>query len=281
MMDLTIIIVSFKSGEILDRCLSSIDAKYPVIVVENSQDQTLKLNLEKKYTNVKCFMTDENLGYGKANNLGIEKAKTKNVLILNPDTELKNNTIEELEKFSNQNPDYAIIAPTIYNQINKDNNNSNTNNNPYEVQEVKGFAVMMNKAVVTKIGLFDENFFLYFEEIDLCRRVIKNKKKIYVVPSALVLHYGGKSHDKAFDIQMELSRNWHYMWSKFYFYKKHFGILFSIFKIFPNFISSVIKFALFSVLNKKDLKKIYFCRMNGIYNSIIGRKAWYRPQISQ
>ena len=60
MMDLTIIIVSFKSGKILDRCLSSIDAKYPVIVV-NSQDQTLKLNLEKKYTNVKCFMTDENL----------------------------------------------------------------------------------------------------------------------------------------------------------------------------------------------------------------------------
>ena len=280
-MDLTIIIVSFKSGEILDRCLSSIDAKYPVIVVENSQDQTLKLNLEKKYTNVKCFMTDENLGYGKANNLGIEKAKTKNVLILNPDTELKNNTIEELEKFSSKNPDYAIIAPTIYNHINKGNNNLDTNNSPYEVQEVKGFAVMINKAVITKIGLFDENFFLYFEEIDLCRRVIKDKKKIYVVPSALVLHYGGKSHDKAFDMQMELSRNWHYMWSKYYFYKKHFGILLSIFKIFPNFISSVIKFVLFSVLNKKDLKKIYFCRMNGIYNSIIGRKAWYRPQISQ
>ena len=280
MMDLTIIIVSFKSGEILDRCLRSIDAKYPVIVVENSQDQTLKLNLEKKYTNVKCFMTDENLGYGKANNLGIEKAKTKNVLILNPDTELKNNTIEELEKFSSKNPDYAIIAPTIYNQVNKDNNNSN-NNNPHEVQEVKGFAVMMNKAVIAKIGLFDENFFLYFEEIDLCRRVIKNKKKIYVVPSALVLHYGGKSHDKAFDTQMELSRNWHYMWSKYYFYKKHFGILLSIFKISPNFISSVIKFVLFSVLNKKDLKNIYFCRMNGIYNSMIGRKAWYRPQISQ
>ena len=226
-------------------------------------------------------MTDENLGYGKANNLGIEKARTKNVLILNPDTELKKNTIEELEKFSSKNPDYAIIAPMIYNQINKGDDNLNTNNSPYEVKEVKGFAVMMNKAVVTKIGLFDENFFLYFEEIDLCRRVIKNKKKIYVVPSALVLHYGGKSHDKTFDFQMELSRNWHYMWSKYYFYKKHFGILLSIFKIFPNFISSVIKFVLFSVLNKKNLKKIYFCRMNGIYNSMIGRKAWYRPQILQ
>ena len=83
------------------------------------------------------------------------------MLILNPDTELKKNTIEELEKFSSKNPDYAIIAPMIYNQINKGDDNLNTNNSPYEVKEVKGFAVMMNKAVVTKIGLFDENFFSY------------------------------------------------------------------------------------------------------------------------
>ena len=88
-MDLTIIIVSFKSGKILDRCLNSIDSKYPVIVMENSQDKSLKVNLEKNYSNVKCFLTEENLGYGKANNLGIGIAKTNNVLILNPDTELK------------------------------------------------------------------------------------------------------------------------------------------------------------------------------------------------
>ena len=93
-------------------------------------------------------------------------------------------------------------------------------------------------------------------------------------------HHGGQSHDKSLNIQMELSRNWHYMWSKYYFYNKHFGTVQSILKILPNFFSAAIKFIVFSILNKKDLKKIYFCRMNGIYNSIIGRKAWYRPQIS-
>ena len=279
-MDLTIIIVSFKSGKILDRCLNSIDSKYPVIVMENSQDKSLKVNLEKNYSNVKCFLTEENLGYGKANNLGIEIAKTNNVLILNPDTELKKNTIDELEKFSNNNSNYAMIAPMICEKKNNEKNYSSSKNNPYEVKEVKGFALMINKSVISEIGLFDENFFLYFEEIDLCRRVIKDKKKIYVVPSALVDHHGGQSHDKSLNIQMELSRNWHYMWSKYYFYNKHFGTIRSIVKILPNFLSATIKFIVFSILNKKDLKKIYFCRMNGIYNSIIGRKAWYRPQIS-
>ena len=137
MMDLTIIIVSFKSGKILDRCLNSIDSKYPVIVMENSQDQSLKVNLEKNYSNVKCFLTEENLGYGKANNLGIEIAKTNNVLILNPDTELKKNTIDELEKFSNNNSNYAMIAPMICEKKNNEKNYSSSKNNPYEVKEVK------------------------------------------------------------------------------------------------------------------------------------------------
>ena len=78
----------------------------------------------------------------------------------------------------------------IYNQINKGDDNLNTNNSPYEVKEVKGFAVMMNKAVVTKIGLFDENFFLYFEEIDLCRRVIKNKKNLCCAISSSIALWG-------------------------------------------------------------------------------------------
>ena len=76
-MDLTIVIVSFKSGDILHRCIKSIDKKYTIIIVENSQNVKLKEELEKKYSNVKCILPEKNLGYGAGNNLGIKSSKTK------------------------------------------------------------------------------------------------------------------------------------------------------------------------------------------------------------
>ena len=112
-MDLTVVIVSFKSGDILERCLCSIDTKYPVIVVENSLDKNLKTLIEKKHKNVQCILPEENLGYGGGNNLGIKKVKTKYFLILNPDTTLKPNTLEELLNHANKIKDFAILGPKI------------------------------------------------------------------------------------------------------------------------------------------------------------------------
>ena len=113
-MDLTIVIVSFKSGEILDECIRSIDSKYQIIVVENSLDQSLKFKLEKSYTNVKCVIPEKNLGYGAGNNLGINLAKSNYVLILNPDTILLHNTIERLNCAAKEIKDFAILGPKIY-----------------------------------------------------------------------------------------------------------------------------------------------------------------------
>ena len=72
-MDLTIVIVSFKSGDILHRCIKSIDKRYPILVIENSIDNKLKLELEEKYQNVNCILPKDNLGYGGGNNLGLSK----------------------------------------------------------------------------------------------------------------------------------------------------------------------------------------------------------------
>ena len=92
-MDLTIVIVSFKSGDILHRCIKSIDKKYPIIIIENSQNIKLKEEIEKKYENVECILPEKNLGYGAGNNLGIKNSKTKYVLTLNPDTILYENNM--------------------------------------------------------------------------------------------------------------------------------------------------------------------------------------------
>jgi len=84
--ELTVIITTFQSESKIDSCLNSINSSIKVIVVENSSNQKFKNYIERKYTNVECVLTNQNLGYGKANNIGLKKAKTKYCLVLNPDT---------------------------------------------------------------------------------------------------------------------------------------------------------------------------------------------------
>ena len=286
-MDLTIIIVSFKSSGILERCLDSIDNKYPVIVVENSCDKNLKVNIEKKYQNVECVLPEENLGYGAANNLGIKRVKTKYLLILNPDTILLKDTLEQLLYHAKKIEDFAILGPKIIEgdninneEVDKKNIIKTENGIEKSISYVKGFAIFINKSQFEKIGFFDENFFLYFEEIDLCKRVIQNGKKIFLIPKAMVRHAGGRSHIKSVNTPMELSRNWHWMWSTFYYYKKYDGYLFALFKISKKLLSSLFKVIFFTIFFQKQKKEIYKHRLSGIINSIIGKTAWYRPKFN-
>ena len=93
-------------------------------------------------------------------------------------------------------------------------------------------------------------------------------------------HLGGSSHNKEIDFEMELSRNWHWMWSTFYFNKKHFGYLNPLFKVSGKVFSSVIKIVIYTIFFKEDKKKIYYQRLSGLVNSIIGKKSWYRPKVS-
>ena len=208
------------------------------------------------------------------------------MLILNPDTVLQNNTLEELLNHANKIKDFAILGPKIIEgnniedeEVNDINLKQTENNIEKSISYVKGFAIFMNKEQLKEIGFFDENFFLYFEEIDLCRRVIKNGKKIFLVPKAHVKHSGGQSHIKSINTQMELSRNWHWMWSTFYYYKKHNSFIFALSIISGKFFSSLINTFFFSITFQKKKKDIYKHRLSGILNSILGKKAWYRPKV--
>jgi len=274
-MDLTIVIVSFKSGDILHRCIKSIDKKYPIIIVENSQNIKLKEELEKKYSNVECILPEQNLGYGAGNNLGIKNSKTKYILTLNPDTILYESTISKLLEQANTIEDFALLGPKV---ISESENVSNIDSKIEEVNYIKGFAIFFNKEKFINIGYFDENYFLYFEEIDLCKKVIKSNNKIYLINNALIKHVGGKSHEDKYDFEMELSRNWHWMWSSFYYYKKNYNYYYALFKVLKKLISSIIKIFFYSLNLKRDKRKIYSQRLSGLFNSIRGKKSWYRPK---
>ena len=117
---------------------------------------------------------------------------------------------------------------------------------------------------------------MYLENDDLCKRIIEKGEKIFILPKSKVTHLGAKAVDPKYNYEVEISRNWHWMWSKFYFNRKHYGFFQAFFSILPSFISSIIKIFIFTLLFNKQKRKIYQFRFSGILNSIIGRSSWYR-----
>ena len=275
--DITAVITSFRSENKILKCVKSLGKDFNIIVIENSNDRDLKVRLENEYSNLKCILSDKNLGYAKGNNLGLSLVKTKYALIINPDAEVEKNTIKNFFLTAEKKLDFAIIAPYI--QETHMDTSDKIKEGVFQVNNVKGFAMFLNLKQFKHIGYFDENFFIYFEEIDLCKRLIQNNKKIYLDTNIRIKHSGGTSHEESINYEMEKSRNWHWMWSTFYFHKKHYGYHFAIIKILPKFLSSIFKIILFKLISNQEKKDIYYCRFEGILNSILLRKSWYRPNI--
>ena len=276
--DLTIVINTFNSDEKIYSCLDTIHSDYKILIIENSNNLQFKELIEKRYPNVTCELTGDNLGYAKGNNLGLSKVNSKFALILNPDTVLEGDAINNFFVTAQKLEEFAIIAPAV--QEKRDNKKFKYNNNPIEIENVKGFAMFLNIDQFKDIGFFDDNFFIYFEEIDLCRRLKKMKKKIYLDQSIKINHIGGSSHNQLINFEMELSRNWHWMWSTFYYHKKYYGFFIALLIVSRKFLSALIKVIFYSILFNQNKKKIYFQRLSGLFNSIMGKKSWYRPKVS-
>jgi len=278
--DITAVITSFKSGNKIFDCVNSINPEIKILVVENSNDNDLKIRLNKDYKNVECILSKDNLGYAKGNNLGLENVNTKFALIINPDAKLEKNAINNFFISAKNKPNFSIISPMIQEGQNK-NDLTNSENNLVEVETVKGFAMFLNLEQFKDIGFFDDKFFIYFEEIDLCRRLRGKSKKIFLDSNIIVYHPKGGSHDDDINFEMELSRNWHWMWSTFYFHKKYEGFFLSFVKSLPKLFSALFKFLIFLIILKKEKKKIYYSRLSGLINSILLNKSWYRPKIDK
>jgi len=275
---ITIVINTFKSEDKINHCLDSISQDFKVIVVENSKNTNFKNEIERNYSNVECILAGDNLGYAKGNNLGLSKVTTNYALILNPDAKLENNTLDNFLISADKVKDFCIIGPAKQDEYSSTDKYLDKGN-LFEVDYLKGFAMFLNLKQFNDIGFFDENFFIYLEEIDLCKRIKKKKQKIYLDKSIKIQHLGGSSHNKSIDFEMELSRNWHWMWSTFYFNKKHYGYFYSLIKVSKKLFSSIIKIIYYTIIFNNDKKKIYLQRFSGLYNSIIGKKSWYRPKI--
>ena len=108
----------------------------------------------------------------------------------------------------------------------------------------------------------------------------KKNENIYIIPKSKINHLGGEAVDPKYQYEIELSRNWHWMWSKFYFNKKHYGFFNATVKTIRNLFSAKIKFLYYLITFNSYKKKIYLMRLLGLTNSMIGKKSFYRPKIN-
>jgi N-acetylglucosaminyl-diphospho-decaprenol L-rhamnosyltransferase len=274
----TFIIVTYKSEKIVHSCLDSLPENSNKIVIENSQNLQLKKDLEITYKNLKVII-NENLGFGASNNLGIKECNTQFAYILNPDVTFKKDTFDNLCKSCLDISDFSIVSP-----IHSDKNYPNykikkkynfISDNIIEVDDLDGFSMLVNKNNFDESDYFDENFFLYLENNDLCLRVKKNNQKIYVIKNSIIEHRGGASSDPDFS-QIEYLKNWHWMWSKFYYHHKHDSYLYAFMKIFKNLISAFIKTIFYTILRNNKKKDFYKARLSGCINGLLLKKSWYR-----
>ena len=284
--NLSVIIVSYKSDYVIENCINSIHSEIEIVVVDNSNNNQLKEKIETKYKNVKYILSKENLGMGAGNNLGIKNVNKDFVLILNPDVTLEKSSIDEMIIASQEIENFGIIAPlsdkSEYPNYTLKKMNDFDPIKPFKVKSVDGYAMLLNLKKLKKLNdfyFFDENFFLYLENEDLCLRLEKNDENIYIVPKSRIHHLGGKAVDPKYKNEIEYLRNWHWMWSKFYFNKKHYGYLIALFKVFKNLISAKIKFFYYLITFNTFKRKIYQMRLLGLMSSMIGKNSYYRPNI--
>lgn len=256
MMKVSIIIVNYNTLELTKNTINSViektkNLKYEIILVDNASVDGSVEFFEKEYKNKIIFIkNNENLGFGKANNKGIEIARGKYVFLLNPDTLLINNAIKILFDFMENNENCGVCGGNLYDldmrpmssfdkkmitykslyikdiikeikfRISKKikrivkYDNFNYSDKPCEVKIIIGADMMIRKKVLEKIGFFDEDFFMYHEESELCFRVLKNNFKIYSVPKAKIIHLEGQS-SKVKENKFKLDRNGLYL----FFYK--------------------------------------------------------------
>ena len=291
----TVIILTYKTPKnIILGCIKSIDKKTNILIVENSKKFEHETLIEKKYPKIKIFCTGENLGYGRGNNFGLVKTKTDYALILNPDVICDKNFFKNLSKILSKKLNFSILGcqyskdkvfmPGGFfdqkkNVIFKNEFLKRKNEEFQKVEWVTGCAMLLNLKKLKKKNLFDNKYFLYFEEFDLCKSIINKGGSIFLSKKLKIHHLGFKSsiNKNPDDIRnINNIKNWHWMWSWFYFYKKNYSFIHAFKKLTGKLIKSFFKTIFYFLTFQNKKKDKYLFRFLGLFNSIIGRSSFYR-----
>ena len=271
--DLTLIIVAYRSEALIVKNLAILK-KFKVIIIDNSNSEKLQLII-KDYNNINLIRSSKNLGYGKAVNLGILQSNTYFVLTISPDILLDESSIEILfTTFINNIDNIGLLGPSLYDANMKRRTNGtisyikklkgdkifNSINNIPEgnicCEYLVGCCYLIKRDFFNFIGGFDEDFFMYFEDNDLCDRILQNNKLIMEVPSSKFIHLENSSSvkKKFTDIKLSIIHKI----SSYIYLKKKTNFIFLTLKIFTNFIDYLQRFIINLLFFnfKKSLKNL-------------------------
>lgn len=256
MIEIAIIIVNYNLAEEVKSLLESIFKfvkvnNFKVFVVDNNSSDRSIENLKEKFPLAEFIFLNTNLGFGHANNFIFKNYKAKYYLLLNPDTILVNDVVSDLVRFAKANQDAGIVGATLLNEdgtvqhsarrfpgilsefmnifgmgekgfkLIKKIRHKISNKSHYETDFIYGSCMLIKSEVLEKIGYFDEKFFLFSEETDLCYRLKKYSNfKVYYYRDAKILHSGGKitNQNKSKRIKQNLS-------SQLLFYEKNYSFI--------------------------------------------------------
>ncbi|MEQ1545119.1 glycosyltransferase family 2 protein [Methyloglobulus sp.] len=251
-LDLSIIIVNWNSKDYLLKSIASIEAEtkgidYEIVVIDSASFDGSEEMLRQNYPHVLFIQSKVNIGFARANNEAFKVSCGRNILFLNPDTEIEVSAINELYTHLESLPNVGIVGakllnsdrsvqescirafPTILNQI-LDSDMLRylfpksrlwgteallaKNELPKEVDAVSGACMMMKRSVFENIGMFSTDYFMYSEDIDLCLKVRDAGYSTYYVPTAIIVHHGGGSSSQAivntFSSVMMLESRWRF-----------------------------------------------------------------------
>ena len=262
---ITIILVVYKTKvNQLRYILKNISSKYKVIIIDNSENYDFS---KFKITNNIKIVRSKNIGNGAAQNKGFKLCKTEKALCMDTDVILPKNFIEKMINKSKHIKNFSILIP----------NHGNIKNKSRFVEKYSGEASVMlfNLKKYKNKKIFDENFFLYFEEVDLFFQCKKKKLKVFFIPDIKIKHLRANSIDQN-NLHIKNLRAWHYMWSMFFYLKKNYNFYETFKKTTPLILKDVVMMGIYLFLIDKNKFLIRFYRLYGIMSSIIGLKSFLR-----
>lgn len=244
--DVSVLIVNYNTEDVLADCLKSVYEKtsginFEIIVVDNNSRKGSLDAIQKDFPSINVLLLENNLGFGQANNEGAKIARGTYLFILNPDTLLIDNPIEVLFDYMQKNRDVGICGGNMY-KIDMSPASSyydvdflcleyrivfnqkrtvgfNLSGKPKDVNVIVGADLFISKDLFNNFGGFDPDFFMYFEEVELCWRVQKMGYRIVSVPEAEIIHLQGSSAENKSEELGKWSYKEHWYSKLVFFYK--------------------------------------------------------------
>ena len=232
--DVTVVVVTYNSAHCLPGLSGGLQTMRNIIVVDNASDDDLQTQLPLTLPQASLLRNARNLGFGAANNRALAQVKTPYALLLNPDCLPTKEFLDGLLQAAAEFPDAAIIAPHLIRRNGTPevsyrwpathwDSRGPKADGPCCVGFVCGAVMLLNMDVMKRIGFFDETFFLYYEDEDLCQRVFLAGQQIVLVPEVEITHLSRGSVKGPNPLKSEFIRGYHHVQSKLVFERKYFG----------------------------------------------------------